>query len=419
MASLPTQSFTTIVANAVAGIQGRASALINFAIGSTLRAIAEGFAGVFLWFQGMALLVLQASRLSTSSGPDVDTFTADYMPTIGISNGVASPRLGAQFASGQVTYSRFTAAPSTCFIPAATAVDPTTAAITNAGANAAATVRTTDGSQSFVVTADTTNASYSSTLGGYTLAADVASIIVPVQAIVPGAAGNVQANTVAVMTSNITGLDTVTNVAAFTNGADQESDNALKARFSDYILGLSRGDYYGLQSSIKGTGVTVQWTLTEGYNYDGSYHPAFFFVVADDGSGSPSPAFMQTINAAVQAVRPLGIQAAVFNPVILIANLGMQITTLPGYVHETVVAQVAALLATNVNSLGLGNPLSPNQLAAWAYTVPGVAPYVGVSNVTINGSGGDASTIYPTKQTQDGINTIAYATIKAGQVNVS
>ena len=61
MANLPTQSFQTIVTNAIAGIQGRASKLINFAIGSTLRAIAEGFAGVFLWFQAMVLLVLQAS----------------------------------------------------------------------------------------------------------------------------------------------------------------------------------------------------------------------------------------------------------------------------------------------------------------------------------------------------------------------
>ena len=121
MANLPTQSFQTIVTNAIAGIQGRASKLINFAIGSTLRAIAEGFAGVFLWFQAMVLLVLQASRLSTSTGTDVDTFTADFMLVLAGSQTAAlpsgSPRLGAQAATGQVTFARFTAAPSTCFIP--------------------------------------------------------------------------------------------------------------------------------------------------------------------------------------------------------------------------------------------------------------------------------------------------------------
>lgn len=418
MATLPTQSFTTIVNNTVAGIQGRASKLINFAIGSTLRAIAEGFAGLFLWFQGMVLLVLQASRLATSSGVDVDTFTADYMPTIGISNGVSSPRLGSQAASGQVTFSRFTAGPSSCFIPAASEVSAA-GVITNAGSNNAATMQSFDGSQNFVVTVDTTNGNYSATLGGYTLAANVGSIIVPVQAQLPGSGGNVQAGAISLMTTSITGIDTVSNVAAFTNGADQEEDSALKQRFAAYILGLARGDYYGLQSSIEGTDVTVQWTLTELYNYDGSYHPGYFFVVADDGSGSPSPAFLATITTAAQAVRPLGIQCAVFAPVLMTANVAMQLTTLPGYVHSVVVAQAAALIATNINSLGLGNALSPTQLSAWAYSVPGVKPGTGVASVLLNGASGDAATINPTKLTQDGKATIAYATIKAGTMTIS
>ena len=402
MATLPTQSFATIVTNAIAGIQGRASKLINFATGSTLRAIAEGFAGVFLWFQAMVLLVLQASRLSTSTGTDVDTFTADFMPILPGSVTAAlpsgSPRLGAQAASGQVTFARFTAGPSSCFIPVG------------------ATVRTSDGQSTFAVTADPTFATYSSTLGGYTLAANVGSIIVPVACTVPGAAGNVQAGAVSVITSPITGIDTVNNVAAFINGADQEADSALKQRFAAYILGLSRGDYYGLQSSIEGVDVTVQWKLTEGYNYDGGYRPAFFFVVADDGSGTPPPSFFTLVTNAANAVRPLGIQCAVFPPVVLTANVSMQLTTAQDYDHNTVVAQVAALVATNINSLGLGVTLPWSILASWAYSVPGVTA---VSNVLLNGGAGDSATITPTKATQDGTSAIAYATIKAGTMTIS
>src|SRR5258707_15404924 len=107
MASLPTQSFSTIVTNTIAGIQGRASKLINLSTGSTLRAIVEGFAGLYLWMQAQVLRVWQATRLSTSSGTDVDTFTADFMPVIPGSQSATlpngSPRLGAQFATGQVT----------------------------------------------------------------------------------------------------------------------------------------------------------------------------------------------------------------------------------------------------------------------------------------------------------------------------
>lgn len=396
MASLPTQSFNTIVTNTIAGIQGRASKLINFSTGSSLRAIVEGFAGLFLWFQKMVLLVLQASRLSTSSGNDVDTFTADFMPPLA---GTTSPRLGAQASSGQLTYSRNTAGPTTCFIPVG------------------ATDQSADGTQNFVVTANATFGTYSAgPPAGYTLASNVGSIIVPAQATVPGAAGNVAAGSISVMTSPIVGIDNVTNVAAFVNGADQEQDSALKQRFAAYILGLSRGDFYGLNASIEGAAVTVQWTLTEGYNYDGSYHPGYFFVVADDGSGSPTAAFLAVVNTAAQAVRPLGIQCAVLAPVILPANVSMQLTTAPGYVHNVVVAQVAALVALNINSLGLGVPLPWTLLATWAYSIPGVSA---VSNVLLNGGTGDSASINTYKLTQDGTYKIYYATIKAGVIAVS
>lgn len=423
MPSLPTQSFTTIVNNTVAGIQGRANSLLNFSIGSTLRAIVEGFAGLFLWFQALVLQLLTACRLSTATGLDVDTFTVDFMPALSGSQTAAlpngSPRLGAQYATGQVTFARLTAGSNSIFIPAALSVGVDSNGnpkITNAGTNAAAEAQTNDLSQTFVVTADATFGTYSSVLGGYTLNAAVSSIIVPVQALVAGAAGNVQAGAVNTMISALPGIDTVTNVAAFINGANQESDSALKARFADYILGLSRGDYYGLQSSILGAGVTVQWTLTEGYNYDGSYHPGYFFVVADDGSGSPTAAFLQTITTAANAVRPLGIQCAVFSPVILIANVSMTITTATGYDHNFVVAQVAALIATNINSLGLGNSLPFSILASWAYSIPGVTS---VQSVLLNGASGDQSTVSTKKLTVDRYGVINYATVKAGLVTVS
>jgi hypothetical protein len=419
MPSLPTQSFSQIVQNIAAGVQGRASKLVNFAIGATLRAIAEGFAGVFLWFQSLVLQLLAAIRLSTSSGTDVDTFTADFMPVVPGSQTAAlpggSPRLGAQAASGTVTFARFTAAPSTCFVPAATSVSAT-GVVTNAGAQNAATMQTADGSQSFVVIADPAYATYNPSLGGYVMPAAVASLTVPVQALTPGAGGNVQAGAISVITSPLTGIDTVTNVAAFTNGATQESDSALKKRFAAYILGLSRGDIYGLTASILGTAVTVQWTLTEDYNYDGSWHPGYFFVVADDGSGAPSSSFLQTITNAANAVRPLSIQCGVFGPQIIWATPSMQIATAAGYNHATVVAQVGALLATNINSLGLGNPLPFSIIAAWAYSVPGVTA---VSDVQLNNETGDAASLSATRTTADGKNTVAFATIKCQSVIVS
>lgn len=412
MPTLPTQSFQTIVTNIAAGIQGRAAKLINFSKGSALRAIAEGFAGLFLWFQAMVLQLLTAIRLSTASGIDVDTFTADFMPVV---PGTTSPRLGSQAASGQVTFSRFTAGPTTCFIPAASGVT-TDGTITNAGSSPAATVKTTDGSQSFVVTADATYSSYSASLGGYTMPADIGTLNVPVKAILAGSGGNVTAGAIGVITSSLTGIDTVSNVAAFTNGADQESDNALKKRFSAYIMGLSRGDKYGLTASIEGTAVTVQWSLTESYNLDGSWHPGYFFVVADDGSGAPSPDFLQTITDAAYAVRPLGIQCAVFAPRVINAAVSMTIATADGYDHNTVCAQVSATVAAKINALGLGNSLPWSVLASWAYSVAGVSS---VSSVILNNATGDGATINAYRTTFDNLAKIFDATIKCASCSVS
>lgn len=402
MPSLPVQSFATTVQTAIAGIQGRASKLINFSIGSTLRAIVEGFGGVFLWFQAMVLQLLLAIRLSTSIGTDVDTFVADFMPILPGTQTTAlpggSPRLGAQPSSGQVTFSRFTASAAALFVPVG------------------ATIQSNDGLNTFAVVGDPTYATYSAIAQGYTLPSNITSLVVPVVNTVAGAAGNIAAGAISIITSTLTGIDAVINNAAFTNGADFESDSALKLRFSNYILGLSRGDLYGLTASLEGVAANIQFTVTEGYNYNGSYRQGYFFAVADDGSGNPGPSFINAMLAAANAVRPLGIQSDVFYPVILWATVAMQITTAPGFDHNTVVSQVSATIATNINSLGLGVDLPYSILAGWAYSVTGVTK---VSAVLLNGQFGDAANISTSKLTLDGQQSISYATVKTQSVIVS
>lgn len=387
---------------AIAGIQGRASKLINFAIGSTLRAIVEGFGGVFLWFQAMVLQLLLAIRLSTATSTDVDTFVADFMPVLPGSQTTAlpygSPRLGAQASSGQVTFSRFTTSAAALFIPVG------------------ATVQSNDGLQTFTVVGDPTFATYSSVAQGYTLAANISSIVIPVVNTIPGAAGNIAAGAISIITSTLTGIDAVINNAAFTNGADFESDTALKLRFSNYILGLSRGDLFGLTASLEGVTVNIQFTITEGYNYDGSYRPGYFFAIVDDGSGNPGPSFINAMLAAANAVRPLGIQSDVFYPVIIWATASMQITTASGFDHNTVVSQVSAVIATNIDSLGLGNDLPYSILAGWAYSVTGVTQ---VNAVLLNGFSGDIANLSTSKLTLDGKLSIPYATVKCKSAIVS
>src|SRR4051794_26633430 len=99
MAQLITYTFSQIVSNIATAVQGSAKSLLNFTVGSVLRAIAEATASVVLWLQAIILQVLTLTRAATSVGTDLDSWMADF--------GLA--RLAAVAAAGQVTFARFTA----------------------------------------------------------------------------------------------------------------------------------------------------------------------------------------------------------------------------------------------------------------------------------------------------------------------
>src|SRR3954452_809264 len=123
MASLQTFSFTQLLSNFAAAVQGAASALLDFNPGSVLLAIAEAVSGIVLWLQAIVLQLLTMTRASTSVGADLDTWVADYGVT----------RLPAAASTGQVTFSRFTATQQ-AVVPVGTMV------------------QTGDGTQNFTVT---------------------------------------------------------------------------------------------------------------------------------------------------------------------------------------------------------------------------------------------------------------------------
>lgn len=369
MTTLPTRSQTTIVSTFAAGVQGRAAALVDFSVGSVLLAIGQAIGGVALWLQAMVLQVLLAARLATSSGSDVDTFVGDFELT----------RLPAAYASGQLTFTRLTPSASTPLIPVG------------------ATVQTPDGSVVVKVVADPTNGAFNVAANGYYIASEQSSVSVTAQAATPGTAANVAAGLLTVPTTTVQGVDTVINAAAFTGGTAAETDSALKSRFSAYILGLSKGDAYGVASAIRNMNVGVAYTLTDQYSYSGAFQSGYYYVVADDGSGYPSSTFLAAVTTALQAVKPLGVMFGVFGPRIVSANVSLILTTLPGYVHATVVAQVVAAITAGIQGLGLGVGLDVYQIAGWAIAVPGVAPG-GVAGLTLNSLSGDAATIAPNGQ---------------------
>lgn len=356
--AISTQDFITTTRNAVAAVQGASKSLVDLTVGSVLRAVLESNSAIVMWLQGLILQLLATTRASTSNGTDLDSFMADFGVT----------RLVSAYASGQVTFARFTT---------------TAQAIVPIGA----TVQTADGTQQYTVTLDTTNGAYSALLGGYVLAVAVASISVPVVAITTGSAGNSNASTITTMTQGVSGVDTVTNAITFINGADAESDTALRTRFVAYIASLSKATKNAVGYAITSLQQGLTYTLTENITYGGVTQNGFFFVVVDDGTGTPSGTLLATVSNAVEAVRPVTSTFSVYAPVVVNAAIVMVITTAAGYDRPTLVGQVGTAISKYINSLPLGGSLTYSRLSQIAYDASiGVT---NVSSITLNGTTAD------------------------------
>ncbi|MFC6519762.1 baseplate J/gp47 family protein [Undibacterium arcticum] len=319
--------------------------------------------------------MLATTRAATSNLADLDSFMLDFGVT----------RLAAVAASGQVTFARFTS---------------TAQAVVPVGA----TVLSADGTQSYTALLDTTNAAYSASLGGYVLAAGVSSINVTVTAVTAGIAANAVIGQISLLNQPISGVDTVTNAASFTNGVDPESDAALRARFITYIASLSKATKTAVGNAITSLKQGVTYSLTENLTYGGAVQNGYFFVVIDDGTGTPPGSLLSSASNAIDAVRPVTSTFGVFAPVVVTANIAMTITTAAGYDHTATATLVTTALRNYVNALTLGQTLTFSRLTQIAYDAsPGVT---NVTGVTLNSATADVA-------------ATALQVIKAGTVSVA
>lgn len=355
--NLNLQNFAALVQNMAAGVQGAANALIDLSVGSVLRAILEANASIALWLQWLIVQVLSVTRAATSNGTDLDSWMADYSVV----------RLPAVAATGAVTFGRFTTG---------------LAAVIPVGAQ----MRTTDGSQSFTVTADPTNAAYSATGGNYALGAATGSVSVPVQAVVGGSAGNVQAGEITMMATAIPGIDTVTNPLPFINGMDAETDAGLRARFQNWAPSLSRATPVAVRNAASGVQQNVVTAIAEDVDTAGNPLPASFVLVVDDGTGTPSASLLANVAAAVEQVRPVGITYAVQPPVVVPAAITFTLVV-NGNNKGALIGPVALAITRFVDTLPIGAALPYSRLATLAY---GVDPsIVNVTGLTVNGGTAD------------------------------
>jgi uncharacterized phage protein gp47/JayE len=348
---LQLQDFPTLIRNQAAAVAASCSTLLDVSVGSVLRAILEANASVALWMQWLIMEVLSLTRAATSNGSDLDSWVADF----GLS------RLPAIAASGSARFSRAT--------PGLSAVIPV-GAIIRTGSDAS--------SQAFAVIADSSEAAWNGS--GYALASTALEIIVPIQAVVPGQAGNVQAGLLVLLSTAIPGIDGVTNDYPMTGGLDAEGDIALRSRFGGFIDSRTRSTVQAVEFAIQSVQQGLQYKLAQQLDPSGAFRAGHFTVVVDDGTGSPSDTLLGEVGSAIEAVRAVGSTYSVIRPQLLVVNVSMQVS---GGSAALVQAAVGGWIAQQP----IGTAIFLSKLTQIAHDAD---PFVvNVSGLTINGVAAD------------------------------
>jgi uncharacterized phage protein gp47/JayE len=372
---LQLQTFTTLLQNMAAAVQGASRQLVDLTVGSALRAVLEANASLGLWVQWLILQVLQTTRASTSTGTDLDSWMADFSLT----------RLPPVAATGVVSFARFTSGVS-AFIAEGVLV------------------QTSDGTQSFSVQADATNAAWSAAQSGYTLAAAGSSIDLPVTAAAAGSAGNVQPGAITQLAAAIPGIDTVTNAAAMQGGVDAETDPALRTRFQNFLDSRARATPGAIGYAVSSLQQGLQYLVVENVDTAGAALMGNFVVTIDDGSGNPPASLLASAAQAVEAVRPIGSSYAIQPPAVTLVNVALTIQTTPATRKQSLLGPVEAAVIAYINALPIGAVLPLSRIAQVAY---GVDPTI--SNVSLVSLDNAANDIAPA----------AAGVVKAGTVVVN
>jgi hypothetical protein len=361
---LQLRNFVTVVQGMAAAVQGASDQLLDLTVGSVTRAILEATASVYLWLQYLILIVLQGTRLATSTGPQCDSFGADFDFT----------RLPATNATGAVTFSRFVAT-AAALIPAIN------------GTTIGAQVRTADGTQTFNVTVDTTNALWNAAMNGYLIPAGTLSATVPVVAVNAGTQGNILAGAINLIVGSIPFVNTATNALAYTNGINAETDAAFKLRFANFIATRAQSTVAAIIYAITSIAQNITTSISEFVNTAMVFTPGSFVAFVDDGTGNPSAATIQLASTAVNLTRACGIMYAVQPPSLVTANVSYTLTVGPGIVKANILAPVAAAVTAFINALPMGAPMPYTRIAQVIYdSSNGVT---NVNNLLVNGGTAD------------------------------
>ena len=222
-----------------------------------------------------------------------------------------------------------------------------------------------------------------STQAGFVFLTDVAAVIpeggavtVGVMAALAGARGNVAAGAVSIVPISVAGVDSVTNSAAMTGGADSESDTSFRERL---LLKIQLPSASGIASDY------VRWARevqgVEDARCVGLWNGPGTVKVIIAGAGM-QPADTETRQRCadyLEAVRPIGAQVTVASVTSVAVNIAAVVTLAAGYTLPAITAAFSDAVQAYFNDQAFSvNYLSHAKVGALLLSVDGVLDYTGL-----------------------------------------
>ena len=190
----------------------------------------------------------------------------------------------------------------------------------------------------------------------YEVPPNATTAIVPAICTVSGFIGNVPANTITKLVSSLPWLLGVSNPNAATGGVDEESETKRRERFNKYILSLGRGTkdaiLYRLSSIPELSYISIQ-----------DEFPGVASVFVSTPSGVVTEDIVSKVEQALEEVRAAGIIVEVRAVARITIDVTIHLEVMKSVDKESIRNQVRVITDNYLNSRRVGEDFFPNHLA--------------------------------------------------------
>ena len=197
------------------------------------------------------------------------------------------------------------------------------------------------------------------------------TVDVPVQALEPGTAGNVSAQTVVSMAVAPMGIASCTNPQAFAGGADGEGDEELRARILDTFRRLPNGANAAFyeQGALSFDQVAAAAVIPKPRGL-GSVD-----VIVSTLAGTPGEELLEQLQDYFEQRREIAVDVQVKAPTPVTVNVAVQVKAKGGWDKTQVLDQVEETLAGWFSGKLLGQDVLLARLGSLIYGCDGVENY--------------------------------------------